>query len=559
MDSKIVIYQLLPRLFGNLHTMSIPDGTIEENGCGRFNDISYKVLTELKSTGYTHIWLTGIIRHATGTDYSYLGLPASHSGILKGRAGSPYAINDYYDVDPDLASDVTRRMEEFTALVGRIHEKGLKVIIDFVPNHVARDYHSRLKPPGVKDLGEGDDTGMAFSPLNNYYYLPGEPLLLDGYAENPAKATGNDIFRPDPSPTDWYETVKINYGVDYRDGSTHFHPVPDTWIKMTEILRFWAAKGIDGFRCDMAGMVPVPFWTYAIREIRSIYPDLTFIAEIYEPARYEEFIITGGFDYLYDKIGLYDTLREVMTGQSPTRAISGVWQSLGGLDNKMLRFLENHDEQRIASKEFAGGPWKGLPGLAVAAFMNSGPLMIYAGQEFGEPADPATGALCVKGRTTIFDYTFIPAVQEWLIGKLNAAQKDHYEACRLILETAHRHEVFTEGYFYDLMYCNDDRAESGSIYTFLRYLPDLVYNLGKPGSVSVVLITVSFDPEIRSTRIRIPEHALQTIGIADKNRLLISGIAPVGQNPVQLLISQAVSSGIPVEFGSCGWSGLIIN
>lgn len=75
----------------------------------------------------------------------------------------------------------------------------------------------------------------------------------EAYKEYPAKATGNNRFDAYPNINDWYETVKLNYGIDYQNGNTpHFNPIPDTWTKMLDILLFWAGKNIDGFRCDMA-------------------------------------------------------------------------------------------------------------------------------------------------------------------------------------------------------------------------------------------------------------------------------------------------------------------
>src|SRR5690606_12297011 len=226
--------------------------------------------------------------------------------------GSPYAIKDYYDVNPDLAVDVSNRMAEFTQLVERTHQNGLKVIIDFVPNHVARAYKSDARPSGVIDLGEQDDKSVSFNPTNNFYYLPGQSFQVprgytplgnnpfptkDGkFEETPAKVTGNDQFTATPGVNEWFETVKINYGIDIQnERKTYFDPIPDTWVKMKDILVFWAEKNIDGFRCDMAEMVPVEFWNYAIPQVRKINPEIIFIAEIYNPAQYKNYIDQGKF------------------------------------------------------------------------------------------------------------------------------------------------------------------------------------------------------------------------------------------------------------------------
>ena len=295
---KPIIYQLFPRLFTNTCTNRIPNGSIEQNGVGKMNDINNKVLKSIKEIGITHVWFTGVIEHATKTDYSTYGINPDNPHVVKGNAGSPYAIKDYYDIDPDIAVDVPNRMHEFEALVKRTHDCGMKVIIDFVPNHVARQYHSDAKPAGIEDFGVNDNPNMMFTPNNNFYYITRQVfhpqfdlgLGKDAYFEFPAKATGNDCFTAFPSQNDWYETVKLNYGVDYGNGSRHFEPIPDTWFKMVNILRFWAAKGIDAFRCDMVFMVPVEFWGWAIPLVKEKYPDVKFIAEIYDVNLYRNYI-----------------------------------------------------------------------------------------------------------------------------------------------------------------------------------------------------------------------------------------------------------------------------
>ena len=384
MEKKITIYQVLPRLFGNRNTTRKPNGTLAENGVGKFNNFDAARLAKIHSMGFNHVWFTGVIRHATTTDYSRYGIPRQHPCVVKGKAGSPYAIVDYYDVDPDLAEDVPNRMDEFEALIARTHAAGMKVIIDFVPNHVAREYHSICRPAGVADLGEHDDRGKHFDPQNNFYYCPGYPFVgpvapakgESPYEEMPAKCTGNDRFDSHPGVNDWYETVKLNYGVDYCDAggrSNHFDPTPDTWLKMTDILRFWASKGIDGFRCDMAEMVPHEFWAYATSAVKADYPQLIFIGEVYDPNQYRTYIASG-FDYLYDKVGMYDCLRDVVCGRRPASDITGCWQQTDDIWQHMLYFLENHDEQRIASDFFCGDARKALPAVAVALLFRSNPL-----------------------------------------------------------------------------------------------------------------------------------------------------------------------------------------
>ena len=378
-QEKIIIYQLLPRLFGNTTTDCVSNGSIEKNGVGKLNDISPKALREIARLGCTHVWYTGVIEHATQTDYSRYGIASDNPHVVKGKAGSPYAIKDYYDIDPDLAVNVPDRMQEFEALIERTHQNKLKAIIDFVPNHVARQYRSDAKPDGIMDLGSRDNTAHAFDTHNNFYYIPGQEFsphfdIGEGatrYNEFPAKATGNDCFSPSPGQNDWYETVKLNYGVDYLNCmKKNFDPIPDTWEKMRDILLFWAGKNIDGFRCDMAEMVPVEFWGWAIPQIKQQYPYLIFIAEVYNPCEYRNYLHNGHFDYLYDKVGLYDLLRNIVNGHASSLQISHCWQSLEGINTDMVNFLENHDEQRVASPQNAGDPFKAYPALIVSAMMN---------------------------------------------------------------------------------------------------------------------------------------------------------------------------------------------
>ena len=411
MNEKIIIYQVFTRLFGNDCRTCKPWGDKVTNGCGLMNDFTPRSLQQIRQLGATHIWYTGIIEHATQSDNSIYGIRSvGHPGVVKGMAGSVYAISDYYDVDPDLATSKLARMEEFENLVKRTHKAGLKAIIDFVPNHVARQYHSDVAPAGTEDLGAGDNQNLGFSPRNNFYYLPGQELHahdfdLKGYHEYPAKATGNNNFSAWVGRGDWYETVKLNYGVDYiHNSGNHFDPIPDTWHKMLDILLFWAAKGIDGFRCDMAEMVPVEFWHYAIAKVKEQFPDIIFIAEVYNPDEYRNYIHTGGFDYLYDKVGLYDTLRNVICGYAGAAEITQCWQRIDDIRPHMLNFLENHDEQRLASEFFAGDAEKGRAALIVSACMGTNPMMIYFGQELGERGMDEEGFSGRDGRTTIFDY-----------------------------------------------------------------------------------------------------------------------------------------------------------
>ena len=514
MKEKIVLYQVFTRLYGNRNTTRKEGGTLDENGCGKLNDFTPTTLKKIREMGVSHIWYTGVIRHASQTDYSAYGIPRQHPAIVKGKAGSPYAITDYYDIDPDLAVDVNQRMLEFKQLVERTHKAGMKVIIDFVPNHVARQYHSVCKPEGVKDLGEGDDPSKGFDPQNNFYYCPGERFtpyfdLYHGeqepYIEEPAKATGNDCFHNAPGMNDWYETVKLNYGVDYYAGRVgHFNPIPDTWSKMTDILLFWARQGIDGFRCDMAEMVPAEFWHWATDKVKFIHPDIIFIGEVYNPAEYRHYL-GAGFDYLYDKVGMYDTLREVIRDNQSVQAITSAWQQTDDIRDHMLYFLENHDEQRIASSFFAGDARKGVPGLVVSALLQQNPLMIYAGQEYGERGMDQEGFSGHDGRTTIFDYWNIDTLTRAASRKLTKDEKALATIYNKVLTIARTEKAVTNGVSFDLMYVNGDYHRQ---YAFLR----------KAGS-EVLLVVVNFDDLPSTMDVTIPAHAFDYLKLKERKNV----------------------------------------
>ena len=520
-NNKVIIYQVFTRLFGNKTNVCKENGTLSDNGCGKMNFFDGTTLRRIKKLGVTHIWYTGIIRHASKTDYSSYGIPQQHPAVVKGNAGSPYAITDYYDIDPDLAEDVDKRMSEFEALVERTHKIGMKVIIDFVPNHVARQYKSVSKPDGVYDLGENDDKGMGFSPRNNFYYCVNKPFepyfdLLGGvgypYTEFPAKATGNDHFDNHPGVNDWYETVKLNYGVDYCDAggrSSHFDPIPDTWFKMADILNFWAGKGIDGFRCDMAEMVPPEFWAWVISKIKTSFKDIVFIGEVYNPSLYRRYV-ESGFDYLYDKVGMYDCLCGVMRGTCLASAITWQWQSVDDIKEHMLYFLENHDEVRIASDFLACEGRRGVPALIVSALMNTNPFMLYAGQEFGERGMDKEGFSGCDGRTTIFDYWTVPALYRGYVNrrKLSADEKLLESVYTKVLNIAKLEKAVSEGVFFDLMYANND----GTNY----FDPQRQYAFMRKCGNEVMLIAVNFSDSPVDCGIRLPYHAFEYLGLPEK-------------------------------------------
>ena len=552
---KAIIYQIFTRLFGNTNTTRKHNGTLTDNGCGKLNAFTPAVLRRIKELGATHVWYTGVIRHATTTDYTRYGIPRQHPAVVKGNAGSPYAITDYYDIDPDLATNVEKRMNEFESLVKRTHKAGLKMIIDFVPNHVARQYKSISKPKGIADFGENDNTGMQFSPQNNFYYCPEQSFAADidlyhgeelPYEEFPAKATGNDCFGNRPGRNDWYETVKLNYGVDYCDAggvSTHFSPTPDTWKKMLDILLFWAGKGVDAFRCDMAEMVPSAFWQWVTTEVRKKHHNVKFIGEVYNPGRYREYI-NAGFDYLYDKVGMYDSLRDVVCGHRSATDITRQWQTNDDIADHMLYFLENHDEQRIASDFFAGDARKGIPALMTSALMRTNPFMLYAGQEYGERGMDEEGFSGRDGRTTIFDYWSVDSLIHGYSSRrqLTKEEKSIEATYKKVLNIATSEKAVTEGKFFDLMYVNPTSADFNADrqYVFLRSNED-----------DLMIVLANFSDENSDCKINIPQHAFNYLNLKQG---IMEGTDLLNGEKITITLSDTDPLNLSVE----AWSGRVI-
>ncbi len=514
---KVVVSQVFTRLFGNTNTTNKPWGTIEENGVGKFNDFTDEALESIKELGVTHIWYTGVPHHAVIRDYIKYGISNDDPDVVKGRAGSPYAVKDYYQVDPDMAEDPAKRMAEFEALIERTHAHGLKAIIDIVPNHVARKYVGLNNPEGVTDFGTGDDTTLAYAKNNNFYYIPGEdfevPDWENGYeplggekratadhkfTESPAKWTGNGSRSAKPGFHDWYETVKVNYGVGpdghkdfpelpsgygHEDYTKHFgfwkdKDLPSSWYKFRDIALFWLEKGVDGFRFDMAEMVPVEFWSFMNSSIKMKNPDAFILAEVYNPSLYRDYIFKGKMDYLYDKVELYDTIKHIMQGHGSTDHLAPIIESQRDIEENMLHFLENHDEQRIASPDFAGAAVKGKPAMVVSATMTTSPIMIYFGQEVGEPAKE-DGGFGDPTRTSIFDYVGVPTHQRWMNGgKFDGGQstdeerelRDFYER---LLSFTKNSEALT-GEYKDIHAHNRHTTEwyNDKVYSFVRWKND---------------------------------------------------------------------------------------
>lgn len=520
-DERLMIYQTFPRVMTNTCENPRPWGKLEENGSGKLNDIDATLLGSLSDMGVNCIWLTGIIEHATKTDFTPYGIESDNPNVVKGEAGSPYAIRDYYDVDPALAVDVPSRMKEFTDCVERIHASGMKVLIDFVPNHTARVYKSDAAPAGVKDFGADDNDLFGFLPSNNYYYIthqqfaPNFNIAAEGkapYIEFPAKATGNDCFNAFCDRNDWYETVKLNYGHDYQSGRDHFEPVPDTWIKMLSILRFWASKGVDGFRCDMVFMVPLAFWHWVIPQVKKDWPEVIFIGEIYDIASYRPFLDYGCFDYLYDKVNLYDTLVGIERMHYSAARLTGCWQAVDGIGHRMLNFLENHDEVRYASREYADDPSRVIPSLAVSLLISSGPYMIYYGQELGEPAHDNEGFAGDNNRTTIFDYWSLDTMRRWYNKGLcdGAGLTAHERWLRgfysRMLHMSNEIGAFRSGQLFDLMYANLKNPDFNphTLFAFVRYDDDAAY-----------LVLANFGAERTKAGINIPDAAFDAIGLEE--------------------------------------------
>ncbi|WP_158974521.1 alpha-amylase family protein [Cellulophaga sp. L1A9] len=547
--NKEVVYQVFTRLFGNINTTNKTWGTIEENGVGKFSDFTEKALTEIKDLGITHIWYTGVPHHDVIRDYTAIGISNDDPDIVKGRAGSPYAVKDYYNVNPDLADDPKKRLKEFQALIKRTHKVGLKLIIDIVPNHVARNYEGKTTPKGKEPFGASDDTSVVYKKDNNFYYIPNaefqvpqwrngyQPLggekedLADGkYKEVPARWTGNGSRLAQPDMNDWYETVKVNYGVrpdgtydfdllpdgfDAKDYKAHFEfwkdkDVPDSWIKFKDIALYWLEMGVDGFRFDMAEMVPVEFWSYMNSSIKMKNPNAFLLAEVYNPDLYRTYIHKGKMDYLYDKVELYDSLKHIMAGHGWTDHIETVERGMKDIEHHMLRFLENHDEQRIASPEFTGDAKIAKPAMVVSATLSTAPTMIYFGQEVGEPGAEKAG-FGSPSRTSIFDYIGVPTFQRWVNnkkfdgGQSTAEEKslrDFYK--RLLNFTIQSNALMGE--YQEIHYYNKDNTPGYDhrIFTFCRWSAD-----------EKLIIVTNFDKEkAYDFTLKVPEFMIEKWALA---------------------------------------------
>ena len=546
---------MLPRLWGNDKIRPKKNGTLTDNGTGKFSDIDDATLKYLKWLGCSHVWYTGVLRHSTQASED--GCIPSHPQFVKGKAGSPYAICDYYDVNAYLADNPDDRMAEFEQLIKRTHDNGLKLILDFVPNHVSRDYGKVNPVPGHPVLGSDDDKTVHWKSENDFFYYTGQALTLPTpcpkgmkpYHEMPAMATGNNCYTPEPGINDWYETVKINYGDQHTA----------TWDKMADIIDFWASKGVDGFRCDMVELVPPQFFTWLIRKTKKKYPSLIFIAEVYKKELYRKYIKEVGFDYLYDKSGLYDTLRTVVEKnvndngmpvelwQSAT-GITRNWQFLSDLQPYMLNFLENHDEQRYTSDFFGKDNSNAFAPLFVSLYLNTAPFMIYFGEEVGEKGMDEEGFSGKDGRTTIFDWWSIGSVrrlrkvirngeyESMSPSKLTKAGMKPEEAaffCRFAqaVRFAASDEAVRRGTTYDLCYCNysSDGFNKDKHFVFLRDFEE-----------HTLLIAANFSQSECRMNITIPSHAFEWMGIPVTESVYPGSVIEITVPPMDAAVLQIV-------------------
>ena len=572
-ERKKVIYQVFTRLFGNENTTNKPWGTLEENGVGKFNDFTDKALQEIKELGVTHIWYTGILHHATITDYTEYGISNDDPDIVKGRAGSPYAVKDYYNVDPDLAVDPAKRLEEFEQLIERTHQAGLKVVIDIIPNHIARNYEGMSNPEGISDFGANDVKSVAYNKDNNFYYIVGEnfkvPAWKNGYrplggevhpdadgvfVEVPAKWTGNGSRLTQPKSDDWYETVKINYGV-LPDGTKDFEvlpegydklgfephvsfwkdkDIPDSWMKFKDIAFYWLDKGVDGLRFDMAEMVPVEFWSYMNSAIKMKYPEAFLLAEVYNPTLYRDYLHIGKMDYLYDKVALYDTIKHIVRGHGLTDNLPQILEDLADIEHNMIHFLENHDEQRIASPDFAGSAVNGKPAMVVSTTISSAPTLIYFGQEVGEPGAEYAGH-GTPTRTSIYDYVGVPHHQRWMNakefdgGQLTDDEKELRDFYKRLLNFTISSSALM-GEYQEIHSHNRENTENYDhrVFSFVRW-----------SEVEKLIIVSNFDTlKSYEFELKLPESIVQTWNLHDGKYQLTDQL--YDQNSFELIVKDGL-------------------
>lgn len=299
-----VIYQIFPRQYSQK---------------GDFNSITSD-LDRLKDLGVTVIWLMPI--HPIGQEKK------------KGTIGSPYAVRDYYAVNPDYGTK-----EDFRRLVTEAHKRGLKVIIDIVANHTAWD-----------------------------------SVMM----KTPAFYTHNDQGEIIPPVPDWADVADLNYDN------------PDLRKYMIEMLKFWVRDfDLDGYRCDVAGFVPTDFWEDARREVDKVKKDTIWLAEWHEP---DLLVEAFNLDYAW---ALHSSIDEVLHGRKPAGAIRETWEAERArfpMNSLHMRFTDNHDERRAIARFGEGGA---LAGQALVFTLDGVPL-VYNGMEVGDTAESGFPALFEK-------------------------------------------------------------------------------------------------------------------------------------------------------------------
>jgi glycosidase len=615
---KLRIYQMFPRLFGNTNPNRIPNGTYQQNGCGKFADLNDESLTSLKKLGFDAIWVTGVLRQATTRDYSSIGLPPDDPDLLKGIAGSPYAIRDYFDVCPDYAADPAQRITEFKALLARAKKHDLKIFMDFIPNHVARSHTSVVHPE--RDFGK-DDQGIEFFSSDDFYYLQadkdGPPLRLatfdprkkepltpttkviwedqesrfpglkekiDGLFQGEAKrgrVTGDNQNTWQPNRDCWYETIKFNYGYDFTLGAKGQRkhptvlqpdlPVPNLWNKMDAVLAYWQEMGVDGFRCDVAHIVPSEFWHWALARARERNPKTFFYAECYEgdtrlevPDANPELavfksnptsLLEAGFDAVYGH-DAYRRLMEIYQDKAWANDLDSASRA-GFVGDNSVRYAENHDEVRVASPQHWGGhgPLVGRPVSGILFGLSRGPVMVYYGQEVGEPADVgAAGFELDKGRTTFFDYWSVPTLIQWMnngqyegggLPELNRDLRAFYG--RLLNSLTH--PALAQGNFIPLNPANqnnptyhvpDGKKENGRwLYSFLRY---------DPVSKQSLLVTANLHPKTAASgvKLKLSEEAAGLLALSPEAAVTGSDLLSAKPSTIQASAKDLSSAGIPL-------------
>ena len=295
-----VVYEIFPRVF---------------SAGGKLGGVTAQ-LDRLKELGVNILWLMPI--HPIGQEKK------------KGTIGSPYAVRDYYGVNPDYGT-----AEDLKRLVREAHRRDMKVIIDIVANHTSWD-SVMMKTP-------------------------------EFYVHD---ASGKIIY-----PHDWTDVAKLNYDN------------PALRRYMTDMLKFWVRDfDLDGFRCDVAADVPTDFWEQARAEVEKVKPDIVMLAEADKPE-----LLLRAFDLDYSW-SLHSTLTDVLQGRKSATAIRGAWETdaakypRGAL---RMRFSDNHDERRAIAR--FGEP--AALAASALMFTLDGVPMLYNGMEVGDTTESGAPAL----------------------------------------------------------------------------------------------------------------------------------------------------------------------